>query len=195
MTEPVPLSSVSSQPNATQDSIATDIARTLRVVRDFPKPGIAFFDIQPILLDPLLFYRCMKTIRAMVDSSEVTVVAAIEARGFLFASLAHTEFNVPFVMIRKAGKLPGEVISLPSTKEYGKDQLCIQAKIVTPGSKVLVLDDVIATGGSVLAAMSLLQASGATVTNAAFLVEIAGLNGREVLEQHGVKVHALCKPE
>ncbi|MBK6887406.1 MAG: adenine phosphoribosyltransferase [Tetrasphaera sp.] len=157
----------------------------LRDIPDFPKPGILFKDIGPLIGDPIAFdaviQHCMGRHGGRVD-----LVAGIEARGFIFGgALAHA-LGVGFVPVRKAGKLPGAVVERSYALEYGQATLAVQEGAVTPGAKVVVVDDVLATGGTAAAACELLESVGADVVGIDVVLELRALGGRATLAGRSV---------
>jgi adenine phosphoribosyltransferase len=163
----------------------------IRMIPDYPKPGIIFQDITPVLGNPEAFNVVVKAL-AGVDP-ESTVVAGVEARGFIFASAIAVAKNCGFVPIRKKGKLPFSTYSKQYGLEYGVDEIEIHIDAFTPGSKVLLVDDVLATGGTLVAAIELVREAGGIVTDIAVLSEITILGGRERINSHSpdVLIHAL----
>jgi adenine phosphoribosyltransferase len=163
----------------------------IRMIPDYPKPGILFQDITPVLSNPDAFNVVVRAL-AQVDP-ESTVVAGIEARGFIFASAIAVAKNCGFVPIRKKGKLPFSTYSKQYGLEYGVDEIEIHTDAFTPGSKVLLVDDVLATGGTLVAAIELVREAGGVVTDIAVLSEISILGGRERISSHSpdVLIHAL----
>ncbi|MDR9451210.1 MAG: adenine phosphoribosyltransferase [Acidimicrobiia bacterium] len=160
----------------------------VRDIADFPEPGILFKDITPVLADRRAFTRLI------IDLAEpffgrVDKVAGIEARGFILATPVADELHTGFVPIRKPGKLPWTVVREEYELEYGRDALEIHADAVTPGERVLVVDDVLATGGTAAAAVRLLRHLGAEVVGLAIFIELGFLNGRSALED--VELHTL----
>ncbi|HKZ26000.1 MAG TPA: adenine phosphoribosyltransferase [Acidimicrobiia bacterium] len=165
------------------------LAGLIREVPDFPKAGIMFKDITPVLADAVAL-RAL--IHGLVDpflTSEVTHVAGIEARGFTLAAPAATLLGAGFIPVRKPGKLPSAVIREEYSLEYGTDALEVHRDAARPGDRVLVVDDVIATGGTAAAAVRLLNHLGAHVVGVSVFIELAFLNGRRQLE--GVAFHAI----
>jgi adenine phosphoribosyltransferase len=158
-----------------------DALSLIREIPDYPKPGIRFQDITPLLAHGEAFIAITEKFATYADSS--TLVAGIEARGFIFASAVANQLRSGFVPIRKAGKLPHLTISESYGLEYGVDTLEIHADAVAPGSKVLLIDDVLATGGTIGAAIELIHRLGGQVTHVLALLEIEGLPGRERLNQ------------
>jgi adenine phosphoribosyltransferase len=157
-----------------------DLKAVIREVLDFPKEGIVFQDIMPILAKPDVLDHVINEI-AKEWGPQITAVAGLEARGFLFGSPLAYELRVPFVPIRKKGKLPGKIVSQTYELEYGTDTVEIQEGAFEPGAQVLLIDDLLATGGTAHAACQLIERVGATIVGCAFVIELAGLGGREKL--------------
>ena len=158
---------------------ALDISQALALIRpipDFPKPGILFQDISPLLANPEAFATVISALAAVAD--EIDYVAALDARGFILGSADALEKKVGFIPIRKSGKLPHSTFSRSYSLEYGQDELEIHTDAMEPGSRVLLIDDVLATGGTLKAAILLIQDLGAVVKSAAVLLEIPELAGR-----------------
>ena len=164
-----------------------DIAAFIRPIPDFPKPGILFRDITPLLADPAAFAASIERLAAPWRGGQLDAIAAVEARGFLFAGPLALELGVGVIPVRKPGKLPAETISHEYDLEYGRDRLEMHKDVLRPGARVLVVDDVLATGGTAAACMRLVEAGGGTVAGAAFLVEIEPLGGRGRLAPHRVE--------
>ena len=158
----------------------------IRDVQDFPKPGILFKDITPLLSNGEAFNSVTQEFASFADSS--TVIAGIEARGFIFASAVANSLGSGFVPIRKAGKLPHASISAKYGLEYGVDTLEIHKDAVYPGAKVLLIDDVLATGGTITAAIDLIQRIGGDVVHVLALLEISGLSGRQKINETYPKI-------
>ena len=158
-----------------------DALLLIREIPDYPKPGIRFQDITPLLAHGEAFITITEKFATYADSS--TLIAGIEARGFIFASAVANQLRSGFVPIRKAGKLPHLTISESYGLEYGVDTLELHVDAVTPGSKVLLIDDVLATGGTIGAAIELIQRLGGEVIHILALLEISGLPGRERLNE------------
>ena len=153
-------------------------AALIRDVPDFPKPGILFKDITPLLADPAGFAWVVETLAAPWRQAGVGCVAGVEARGFILGAALATELGAGFVPVRKPGKLPARVIAQDYALEYGSDRLEVHEDAIRPGTRVLLVDDVLATGGTLLAARGLLERAGATLVGAAVLVELGALDGR-----------------
>lgn len=153
-------------------------AALIRDVPDFPRPGIVFKDIMPVLGDAAAFAAAVSAMCDPWRRIALTAVVGVEARGFILgAAMAH-ELGLGFVPVRKPGKLPGNVHEVAYALEYGEDRLQVQQDALSPGSRVLLVDDVLATGGTLLAAARLVQALGAELVGAAVLVELQALGGR-----------------
>lgn len=168
-----------------------EIKQLIRTVPDFPKPGILFRDITPLLASAGGFGA---VIRGLADRyhGKIDKVAAIEARGFIFgAAIAHA-VGVGFVPIRKPGKLPHTSIGHEYDLEYGSNRVEIHVDGITAGERVVVIDDLLATGGTASAAIALLERIGANIVECAFVVDLTDVGGRARLEQRGYKIHALC---
>jgi adenine phosphoribosyltransferase len=152
----------------------------IREIVDYPKPGIRFQDVTPLLADGAAFATVTEKFASYADES--TLIAGIEARGFIFASAVANQLNTGFVPVRKAGKLPHITISEHYGLEYGTDTLEVHVDAVAQGAKVLLIDDVLATGGTIGAAIELMHRLGAEVVHVLALLEIDGLSGRANLE-------------
>ncbi|PPR99315.1 hypothetical protein GOBAR_AA21358 [Gossypium barbadense] len=157
------------------------IQSKIRVVPNFPKPGIMFQDITTLLLDPKAFKDTVDLFVERYKGKNISVVAGIEARGFIFGTPIALEIGAKFVPLRKPNKLPGKVISEEYELEYGRDCLEMHLGAVEPGERALVVDDLIATGGTLCAAMKLLERVGAEVVECACVIELPDLKGRERL--------------
>ncbi len=159
---------------------ATHRLRALvRAVPDFPQPGITFRDVTPLLADAEGFARCLDLMAAPWRDADVQVVCGIEARGFIFGAALADRLRCGFVPLRKPGKLPPPVLSAEYQLEYGSDRLEARADTFAPGTRVLIVDDVLATGGTLAAARTLVGKLGATPIGAAVLIELETLPGRE----------------
>ncbi len=167
-----------------------DLSERIRKIPDFPKPGILFYDISTILIDPGAWRETVDRLAEAAAAYRPRCVAAIESRGFLLAAPLALRLGIGFVMVRKLGKLPGTVVSHSYDLEYGSDTLQLADGLLEPGCRVLVVDDLIATGGTARATVELLGKVGAEVAGALFLIELEGLGGRERL---GVPSTALLR--
>ncbi len=167
-----------------------DFERLIRDVADFPKPGIVFKDITPLLADADAFRAVVAALAAPFRESGIQAVGAIESRGFIFgAALAH-ELSAGFVPIRKPGKLPARTLAADYALEYGHDRLEIHADALVRGTRTLLVDDVLATGGTLAAARTLVEALGADLAGAAVVIELDFLGGR-ARWNHAAPIHAL----
>ena len=155
-------------------------------VMDFPKAGISFKDITPVLQNPEAFKYVISQIAEYGRDLNVDVVVGPEARGFLFAVPTALDLGVGFVPVRKPGKLPRAVEVAHYELEYGMDSLCIHADAIKPGQKVLIVDDLLATGGTLKATIELIERLGGAVVGCAFLVELVGLSRRDILRGYNV---------
>jgi adenine phosphoribosyltransferase len=164
-----------------------DIKRYIAEVQDFPKPGILFRDISPLLTNPDAFRYTISLMVEEVSKLAVSAIVAIESRGFLFAAPVAHQMKIPLVLVRKAGKLPGDLVSVSYGLEYGSDTLEMKSGILSPGAHVAVIDDVLATGGTALAAKDLVHKVGGQVVSYLFLAELSALNGRSKLGPTAVR--------
>lgn len=177
--------SVVADGTSARDALARRVDGLLRTVPDFPEPGIQFRDIMPLLADAAAFAAVVDGFAAAVPGP-VDLVAGMEARGFLLAAPVATALGAGVVPVRKAGKLPGPVASQSYALEYGTAAVEVQPFTIPAGSRVLVVDDVLATGGTAAATVRLLEECGAQVVGLSFLVELGVLAGRALLDGHRV---------
>ena len=161
----------------------------IRNIPDFPKPGIQFKDITPLIKNPAMLRLAVNQLTHPFLGEEITAVAGMEARGFIFGSLAAWEMGISFVPLRKPGKLPYDIQSISYELEYGSASLEVHTDALDSNDKVLLVDDLIATGGTAAASCQLIEKLGAEVFACAFVVELDDLNGRELLSQY--QVHSL----
>jgi adenine phosphoribosyltransferase len=164
-----------------------DLTQYIRTVPDFPKPGIQFRDITPLLGNSAAFREAIHQMAAAFAGTKIDVVAAAEARGFIFAAPLALELNVGFVPVRKPGKLPFETHAFHYELEYGSDTLEMHRDGITPGQRVLLVDDLLATGGTIEACCRLVEKSHAQVSGCAFLIELADLGGAKRLAAYNPK--------
>lgn len=155
-----------------------DLKQYIRSIQDFPKPGIMFRDITPLLSHPEAFRESIRRIVERFRDSRINVIAAAEARGFIFAAPVALALNAAFVPVRKPGKLPFDTSAFHYELEYGKDTLEMHTDAVKPGDRVLLVDDLLATGGTINACAQLVERSGAEVVGCAFAIELSFLGGR-----------------
>ncbi len=158
-----------------------EIEAAIRNVPDFPKPGIQFKDITPVLADARLFAGAIELLTQNFQPGSVDAVVGIDARGFIFAAAAATRLHAGFVPVRKKGKLPYQTIEQDYALEYGHATVAMHIDALKPGARVLLIDDLLATGGTSAAATALVQKLGATIVEAGFLIELKFLQGREKL--------------
>ena len=158
-----------------------DLAAYIRDVPDFPIPGILFRDITPLLAHPPAFRQVVDTFAERCRTHQIDAVVGIESRGFIFGTPLAYLLDVPFVPVRKVGKLPAARMSVEYALEYGTSQLDIHADALTPGQRVVIVDDLLATGGTAAATAKLVELIGGTVVEFLFLVELGFLKGREQL--------------
>jgi adenine phosphoribosyltransferase len=156
----------------------------VRAVPDFPKPGILFRDITPLLEDPLLCRAAIEGFRQALQTTPVDAIAGIESRGFLFGMPLALELGVPFVTVRKKGKLPWKTVAYKYDLEYGTAEVEMHVDAVRPGMRVLVHDDLLATGGTAAAAAELIRMQGGSVAGFSFLIELSFLNGAQRLRTY-----------
>jgi adenine phosphoribosyltransferase len=171
--------------------IEAAIKQVIRDVPDFPKPGILFKDITPVLKDPKLCTAIVEAFAEAVKELKIDAVAGIESRGFLFGLMLANRLNIPFVPIRKKGKLPAETISETYDLEYGTATIEIHRDAFVPGTKVLIHDDLLATGGTVEAAAKLVTQLGGEVAGFSFIIALGFLKGEEKLTNFSDKLVTL----
>ena len=172
-----------------KSTLVDELRRTIRDVNNFPKPGIVFKDVTPVLLDVKLFAQTVQLMAEPYRDARVTRVVSIESRGFLFGAPMALELGAGLVPIRKPGKLPAATQRIEYALEYGTDALEMHYDAVQPGDRVLIVDDVLATGGTANAAAQLVGGTGAAVAGFSFLIELDFLKGRQRLQ--GRRVEAL----
>jgi adenine phosphoribosyltransferase len=170
-------------PNVT----AAEIEAAIRNVPDFPKPGIQFKDITPVLADARLFAGSIDLLTQNFAPGSVDAVVGIDARGFIFAAAAATKLQAGFVPVRKKGKLPFTTHEQDYALEYGSATVAMHTDALKPGARVLLIDDLLATGGTSAAAVALMEKLGAKILETSFLIELKFLNGREKLKNHPVR--------
>lgn len=164
------------------DLMTTDLLKTkIRHVPDFPKPGILFYDITTLLRDPEGLRLALDALAAPFTATPVDLVVGMESRGFIFGAALADRLGAGFVPVRKPGKLPSRSVRVSYDLEYGSDALEIHADAVTPGQRVLIVDDLLATGGTARATIDLVNGLGAEIVACAFLVELTFLKGRDRL--------------
>lgn len=172
--------------SVTKASIS-EIQEAIRTVPDFPKPGIQFIDVTPVLADARLFAASVDHLREGFGHGSVDAVAGIDARGFIFAAAVALRLGAGFVPIRKKGKLPFQTIEESYQLEYGSNTVAIHVDAIKPGSRVLLVDDLLATGGTAVAAAALLNRLNARILGIHFVVELDFLHGRERLKGYPLR--------
>lgn len=153
----------------------------IRVIPDFPQPGISFKDITTLLNDGEKYRQAIDELKKMVSHMKIDLIAGPEARGFVVGAPLAYALGVGFVPIRKSGKLPSDTIEIEYDLEYGKDRLAMHSDAIKPGQNVLIADDLLATGGTISTSVQLVKQLGGNIAGAAFLIELADLNGRAKL--------------
>jgi len=170
-----------------QSVTATDIEQAIRNIPDFPKPGIQFKDITPVLADARLFSGTIELMTEHFKPGMVDAVVGIDARGFIFAAAAAMKLQAGFVPIRKKGKLPYQTHEQSYELEYGSATVAVHVDALKPGSRVLLIDDLLATGGTAAAAAALVKTLGAKILEIAFLIELSFLPGRDKLKEYPIR--------
>ena len=173
--------------------MAVDLTACIRDVPDFPKPGILFKDITPLLLNPEAFAASISQLAAPYRERPVDAVVGIESRGFIFGAAMALELGVGFVPVRKPGKLPYQTIAVDYELEYGKDRVEMHTDAIRTGQRVALVDDLLATGGTMWATCQLIEKLGGKIAGISFLIELVFLNGREKLK--GYDLHPLIQCE
>jgi len=167
--------------------LETRLKSAIRAVPDFPKPGILFRDITPVLEDARLCNDAVEGFQRAMEGVRVDAIAGIESRGFLFGMPLALALGIPFVTVRKKGKLPWKTVSYSYDLEYGSAEVEMHVDSIRPGMNVMVHDDLLATGGTAMAAAELVRMQGGTVTAFSFLIELSFLNGMERLKPFNAK--------
>jgi adenine phosphoribosyltransferase len=167
------------------------IKSVIRDVPDFPKPGIIFKDITPLLQDVELSKEITSALAEYWKDKGIDVIVGIESRGFIWGNALAQAMNIPFVPIRKKGKLPADTYSFKYDLEYGSAEVEIHKDGISKGKNVLIHDDLLATGGTAIAAAELIKMCGGKVAGYSFLVELSFLNGKEMIAKNGEKIHSL----
>lgn len=163
-----------------------DLKKKIRMIQDFPKPGISFKDITTLLKDADALRETVKRMAEHFSDAGIEMIVGVESRGFILGAPLAYEMGLGFALIRKPKKLPGDVLAVEYDLEYGTDSLEIHSDAFPPGTKVLVVDDLLATGGTIEAAIELISKLGGEVAGLAFLIELNYLSGRERLGDHNI---------
>lgn len=166
--------------------VIDDLKQRIREIADFPKPGILFRDITPLLADGRAFRQAIDYIGERYRDKNIEVVVGVEARGFIMGAALAYKLRAGNILIRKSGKLPYKTHRTTYALEYGTDTLEIHQDAFKPGQRVLIADDLLATGGTISAAVDLVRQLGGEIVELAFLIELTALNGREKLKDHSV---------
>ncbi len=164
-----------------------DLKDKIRVIEDFPEPGISFKDITTVLKDPTYLKEAIDQLTEDYIEADIDIVVGPESRGFIFGTPIAYKLNAGFVPVRKPGKLPAETVKLEYALEYGKDALEIHKDAINPGDKVLIVDDLLATGGTISATIQLIESLGGVVAGVVFFIELLDLNGRDKIKNYPVK--------
>lgn len=158
----------------------------IAAIPDFPKKGILFRDITPLMLDGKAYQHAADAFTQYAREKDATLIVGPEARGFIFGCPVATNLGIGFAPVRKPGKLPRPAVKVSYELEYGSNELCLHADAVKPGEKVLIIDDLLATGGTMVATIELVKKLGGEVVGLAFLIELADLHGRDKLTGHDI---------
>ena len=172
--------------------IVAQLEQAVRTIPDFPRPGIQFKDITPILGDPVLLCQAVEALGAPYLDDEITKVIGIEARGFILGAMLAQFLGAGFVPVRKRGKLPYQTVAAEYKLEYGTDVIEMHVDAIEPDDRVLIHDDVIATGGTAEATIKLVEKTGGNIVGCSFVIDLPDLGGRARIEGLGYDVTALC---
>jgi adenine phosphoribosyltransferase len=174
-------------------SIEQRIAEAIRDVKDFPKPGIVFKDITPILEDPILCADINEHLLKPYNGQKIDAIIGVESRGFFFGMMMSQVLKVPFIPVRKAGKLPYKTVSHAYDLEYGSAVVEMHVDVIQPGWNVIIHDDLLATGGTAGAAAELVKKQAANIAGFSFIVGLSFLTGKERLENYGSNIQCLIE--
>ena len=177
------------------NKLITQLKNNLRIIPNFPKKGIMFQDIFSLIENPTLLKIIVNEIKKVVKKEKITKIIGIDARGFIFGSIVSYNSNIPFIPIRKKGKLPGDVYKKKYKLEYGFDQVEIQKNSILKNDKVLIIDDLIATGGTATAAAKLVENMSMKKISFMFVIDLFNLNGANILKKKGYKVFSIIEAE
>lgn len=175
--------------------MTSHLAQLIRTIPDYPKPGILFRDITTLLRDPHGFREVVDVLVGRYQTRGISLVAGIEARGFILGGAVAHGLGAGFIPVRKRGKLPAETIGQDYALEYGHDRVEIHADAMPAGATVLLVDDLIATGGTALASIALIRSAGASVVEACFVIDLPDLGGADRVRAAGVPAYALVSFE
>ena len=174
---------------------ALAIKKNIEVIKDFPIKGISFQDIFSITRKPDIFKLIIQEIIKVIKKNKITKIVGIESRGFLFGAAAGYKADLPFIPIRKSGKLPGRITKVKYKLEYGYDVVEIQSSAIKKSDRILLVDDLIATGGTALASVKLLRKFNSKQISSFFVIDLENLKGSDRLEKQGIEIHSLYKTE
>jgi adenine phosphoribosyltransferase len=175
------------QPDTRSTGANIDLKALIRTIADYPAPGIQFRDVSTLLLDGEAFRATIDRLADAIDPAQVDLIAGVEARGFIVAAGLSYKLRKGKVMLRKKGKLPGETVGIDYALEYGTDRIEMHLGAVSPGQRVVLVDDLLATGGTALAGAALLRGQGAVVDTALFVVDLPDLGGGDKLRAQGIE--------
>ncbi len=161
-----------------------DLTKVIRTIPNWPKPGIMFRDITTLIANPQAFRYCITKLKEQYQNKNITKIAGIESRGFIFGAALAYELNLPFILIRKKGKLPPPVIAQEYALEYGTDKIELHTDAITTGENILLIDDLLATGGTMVAACHLVEKAGGIIAGCAFIINLPDLKGAEKLKKY-----------
>ncbi|MBN2518684.1 MAG: adenine phosphoribosyltransferase [Candidatus Altiarchaeota archaeon] len=161
-----------------------DLKRYIRDIPDFPKKGIIFKDITPLLRDKNAFRQVIDILYEKVKDQDIDYVVSVESRGFIFGAPLAYRLGCGFIPVRKPGKLPYKTIDFCYEKEYGEDTLCMHQDALEPGSRIVIVDDLLATGGTIQATVGLVEKLGGNIVSILFVIELGFLKGREKLSRY-----------
>ena len=179
-------------PSAAKPSAAKTVRDYIRTIADFPQPGVMFRDVTTLFADPRGFRMAVDQLLHPYAGLRIDKVVGLEARGFILGGAVAHQLGTGFVPVRKAGKLPGAVMSEDYTLEYGQATVELHSDAINAGEAILLVDDLLATGGTAEAGIRLIERQGGVIMGCAFVVDLPDLGGRARLEALGMEVHALC---
>ena len=174
---------------------ALAIKKNIEVIKDFPIKGIKFQDIFSVTRKPDIFKLIIQEIIKVIKKNKITKIVGIESRGFLFGAAAGYKADLPFIPIRKSGKLPGRITKVKYKLEYGYDVVEIQSLAIKKSDRILLVDDLIATGGTALASVKLLRKFNSKQISSFFVIDLENLKGSDRLKKQGIEIHSLYKTE
>ena len=167
------------------------IEKQIHIIEDFPKPGILFRDVTTLLKHPKAMGAAIDEMKKFCERQGATAIAGVEARGFIFGTPVAQALELPFIPVRKAGKLPRETVSCSYQLEYGEASIELHREDVTSADRVVIIDDLLATGGTLLAATSLFRSVGSTVLGCSVVINLDDLGGRSAIDDAGLELHSI----